>query len=78
MSSKILVIRDPKKRLKVFDTHIMIDDSIIGFYQINSIYLINSHKLAISECYKLSKKIDFFIIDHNGYIKSTISKYKDD
>ena len=76
MSSKILVIRNPKKRLRVFDTHILLDEGIIGYEQIDSIYLIKSHRLPISECFKLSFKVNLFLIDHNGYIKGKITRFK--
>ena len=78
MSKRSLVIRDTKKKIKVFDEYIMIDRGIIGFKQIDSVYLINSHKLPLSECYKLSQKVNLYLIDHNGYIKSTLSRYKND
>ncbi len=76
MSSKMLVIRDPKKRLRVFDTHILIDEGIIGYEQIDSIYMIKTHRLPLSECVKLSQKINFFLIDHNGYVVGKVIRFK--
>ena len=78
MSQKVLVIRDRQKKIKVFDEYLMIDRDIIGFRQIDSIYLIYSHKIPLSECYKLSQKVNLYLIDHNGYIKSTLSRYDND
>lgn len=74
MIKKGLVIRDPNKKISVFDKYFFVDDGVYGYEQIDTIYLINSHQLPISECYKLSKKVDVYLIDHNGYIKIKLTK----
>ncbi len=77
MSKRALVIRDRERKIAVFDSYISVDDKIIGMHQIEALYLVYTNPLPISECYKISKQIPLYLIDHNGYIKSTLSKVKD-
>lgn len=80
MSQKVLIFREPSTKLTVFEEYIsvknILNDYIISFAHIESIYLSKSIDISIDTCYKLSQKVPLFITDHNGYIIAELKKVK--
>jgi len=81
VSQKVLILRDPSTRLTIFKEYMVIknilNDYIISFSHIETIYLSKSISIDIATCYKLSQKVPLFIIDHDGYILAELKRFKD-
>ncbi len=81
MSKRVLIIKNKETEITVHKEHLHIENFeqnfIISFIHIKAIYINKSLDLDIGECYKISQKIPLFLIDHNGYILSSLEKAED-
>ncbi len=72
MRKRVLILREPTTSIKVEDTHLeirnILNNYVVSFIHIESIYISKTIKVDIGVCYKISQKVPLFIIDQNGYI----------
>jgi len=78
MRKRVLILKEPTTTIKVEDTHLeiknILNNLIISFAHVESVYISKTIKVDIGVCYKISQKVPLFIIDQNGYILAELKR----
>ena len=69
---RTLIVKEPKARIKVFNTHLEIstfyETQYIGFSMIISAYIHKNVRLEIADAFHIAKHIPLYFIDKRGHI----------
>jgi len=69
---RVLVVKEAKARIKVFDSHLEVstfyENQYIGFAQIASVYINKNTNLYIGEAIRIARHVPFYFIDARGNI----------
>jgi hypothetical protein len=75
---KELIFKNPNTKIKVSKDYIQFNSNglplLLSYKHINNVYINKSIKILLNDLYRLSQKVPVYIIDHNGYILSSIKK----
>ncbi len=71
------MVKDAKTKVVAHEEYLYIrgvdhQAMIVGYVHIKALYLNRGVGITILQCYKISKKVPLFLIDHNGYICSRL------
>jgi hypothetical protein len=73
---KTLILKNPTTRVKVYQKHMVIasdiENTVIGYIHIETLYINKTIPLSSVELLKLASFFKVYFIDHNGYILASI------
>ncbi len=82
MKKQILILKDNNTKITVYEKYMLIktiqESYVVAFLHLGAIYLNKTIDVDIGTCYAISKKIPFFLTDHNGYIIAKLEGAKDE
>ncbi|WP_151899673.1 hypothetical protein MLC52_09915 [Sulfurimonas sp. NW15] len=74
---QIIVIKNSKTKLHVKQNYMIVDDNVIAYRYIKSLYINKLLNISISECLKLSSIFKVFFIDRYGNLLGEVKLYEE-
>jgi len=76
MKKKVVVIKNPKTKIRVYQDYMIIktpiSTEILAYRYIGELYINKTINIRPSELVRFATMFDTYLIDHNGYILASI------